>query len=163
MGPAVSKGQQATDLEYVSIAREEGAQVLVGGEAPKGTGYENGYFVQPTVLTGLRPDMRIAQEEVFGPVVGILEAGDLKEAIEIANNTVYGLSAAIVTNDLRKAIRFVEQSEAGMVKVNQTTVGASIQAPFGGFKQSGSGMFREMGKGAVEFFTKVKTVYIDGQ
>ena len=81
----------------------------------------------------------------------------------IANNTTYGLSAGIVTTDLRQAIRFAERSEAGMVKVNQGTVGASIQAPFGGFKNSGSGMFREMGKGAIEFFTKIKTVYIDGQ
>jgi aldehyde dehydrogenase (NAD+) len=107
--------------------------------------------------------MRIAQEEVFGPVVGVIEADGMEEAIALANDTIYGLSAGIVTNDLRQAIRFVERAEAGMVKVNQGTVGASIQAPFGGFKQSGSGMFREMGKGAIEFFTKVKTIYIDGQ
>ena len=90
-------------------------------------------------------------------------SGDLEEAFAIANNVSYGLTAGIVTNDLRKAIRFAERAEAGMVKVNQGTVGASIQAPFGGFKHSGSGMFREMGKGAVEFFTKIKTVYLDGQ
>lgn len=163
MGPAVSKSQRQTDLDYIAIARDEGAQVLVGGGAPEGSGYTRGFFVQPTVLSGVRPDMRIAQEEVFGPVVGVIEAGDMDEAFAIANNTSYGLSAGIVTTDLRKAIRFAENSEAGMVKVNQTTVGASIQAPFGGFKNSGSGMFREMGKGAVEFFTKIKTVYIDGQ
>lgn len=163
MGPAVSKGQRQTDLEYVTIARDEGAQVLVGGGAPEGSGYARGHFVLPTVLGGVRPDMRIAQEEVFGPVVGVIEAGDLEEAFAIANNTTYGLSAGIVTTDLRQAIRFAERSEAGMVKVNQGTVGASIQAPFGGFKNSGSGMFREMGKGAIEFFTKIKTVYIDGQ
>src|SRR5262245_32257651 len=163
MGPAVSKGQRQTDLEYIEIARGEGAQVLAGGGTPDGSQYRRGYFVQPTVLTNLRPDMRIAQEEVFGPVVGILEAGDLEEAFGIANNISYGLTAGIVTTDLRKAIRFAEQSEVGMVKVNQGTVGASIQAPFGGFKNSGSGMFREMGKGAIEFFTKIKTIYMDGQ
>lgn len=163
MGPAVSKGQRTTDLEYITIARDEGAELLAGGGAPEGAGYARGHFVQPTVLAGVRPEMRIAQEEVFGPVVGVLEAGDLDEAFAIANNTSYGLSAGIITTDLRRAIRFAERSEAGMVKVNQSTVGASIQAPFGGFKQSGSGMFREMGKGAVEFFTKIKTVYIDGQ
>jgi aldehyde dehydrogenase (NAD+) len=163
MGPAVSKGQRQTDLEYVEIARGEGAQVLAGGSAPQGGEYGRGHFVEPTVLANVRPDMRIAQEEVFGPVVGILEAGDLEEAFAIANNTSYGLSAGIVTNDLRKAIRFAERAEAGMVKVNQGTVGASIQAPFGGFKNSGSGMFREMGKGAIEFFTKIKTIYMDGQ
>ena len=138
-------------------------QVLAGGGPPDGSAFARGHFVQPTVLAKITPDMRIAQEEVFGPVVGLLEAGDLEEALAIANNTSYGLSAGIVTTDLRRAIRFAERAEAGMVKVNQGTVGASIQAPFGGFKNSGSGMFREMGKGAVEFFTKVKTVYIDGQ
>jgi aldehyde dehydrogenase (NAD+) len=163
MGPAVSKSQRQTDLEYVEIARGEGAQVLAGGSAPQGGAYQRGHFIQPTVLANVRPDMRIAQEEVFGPVIGVLEAGDLEEAFAIANNVSYGLSAAIVTNDLRKAIRFVEQAEAGMVKVNQWTTGASIQAPFGGFKHSGSGMFREMGKGAIEFYTKIKTVYLDGQ
>jgi len=107
--------------------------------------------------------MRIAQEEVFGPVVSVMAAGDLEEALALANNTEYGLSAAIVTNDIRKAIRFVERAEAGMVKVNQWTTGASIQAPFGGFKNSGSGMFREMGRHAIEFYTRIKTVYLDGQ
>ncbi|HJZ47021.1 MAG TPA: aldehyde dehydrogenase family protein [Roseiflexaceae bacterium] len=163
MGPAVSKGQRQTDLEYIEIARGEGAEVLAGGGMPDGSQFRRGYFVQPTVLTRLRPDMRIAQEEVFGPVVGILEAGDLEEAFSIANNVSYGLTAGVVTNDLRTAIRFAERAEAGMVKVNQGTVGASIQAPFGGFKHSGSGMFREMGKGAIEFFTKIKTIYMDGQ
>ena len=163
MGPAVSAGQRRTDLEYVEIARGEGAHVLAGGSTPGGAEHQRGHFVQPTVLGGVRPDMRIAQEEVFGPVVGVIEAADLDEAFAIANNVAYGLSAGIVTNDLRRAIRFAERAEAGMIKVNQGTVGASIQAPFGGFKQSGSGMFREMGNGAIEFFTKVKTIYIDGQ
>lgn len=163
MGPAVSAGQRRTDLEYVEIARGEGARVLAGGSTPSGAEHQRGHFVQPTVLGSVRPDMRIAQEEVFGPVVGVIEAADLDEAFAIANNVAYGLSAGIVTNDLRRAIRFAERAEAGMIKVNQGTVGASIQAPFGGFKQSGSGMFREMGNGAIEFFTKVKTIYIDGQ
>lgn len=162
MGPAVSASQRATDLEYIQIARDEGAQVLVGG-APDEAAYQRGHFVMPTVLANVRPGMRIAQEEVFGPVIGVIEAGDLEEAFTIANNVSYGLSASIITNDLRKAIRFVERAEAGMVKVNQWTTGASIQAPFGGFKHSGSGMFREMGKGAIDFYTRIKTVYLDGQ
>jgi aldehyde dehydrogenase (NAD+) len=163
MGPAVSAGQRKTDMEYIEIARSEGATVLAGGAPPEGSGYARGYFVQPTVITDVRPEMRIAQEEVFGPVIGVMGAGDLEEALALANNTEYGLSAAIVTNDIRKAIRFVERAEAGMVKVNQWTTGASIQAPFGGFKHSGSGMFREMGRHAVEFYTRIKTVYLDGQ
>lgn len=163
MGPASSAGQKKTDLEYVRIALDEGAVLLAGGGVPEGRGFELGHFVQPTVLGGVTSRMRIAQEEVFGPVISVLEAEDLEEAFALANDVEYGLSAAIVTQDMKKAIRFVERVEAGMVKVNQWTTGASIQAPFGGFKHSGSGMFREMGKGAVDFFTRTKTVYLDGQ
>jgi len=159
MGPAVSASQRDIDLAFVEIASEEGATVVAGGTAAEGYGY----FVKPTVITGVRRDMRIAQEEVFGPVIGIIEVGDMAEAIAVCNDVAYGLSATIVTNDVRNSIRFAEQAEAGMLKVNQPTAGVSIQAPFGGFKQSGSGMFREMGKGAVEFFTQQKTIYIDGQ
>jgi hypothetical protein len=159
MGPAVSASQRNTDLDYIQIASSEGAQIVAGGAAPEG----NGYFVRPTVLTHVRPDSRIAQEEVFGPVIGVIEADGLDEAFAISNNIPYGLSASLVSNDLRNAIRFAERAEAGMLKVNQPTAGVSIQAPFGGFKQSGSGMFREMGKGAIEFFSQEKAIYIDGQ
>lgn len=159
MGPAVSASQRDTDLAYVEIANEEGATVLTGGKAGEG----NGHFVTPTVIGNVRPDMRIAQEEVFGPVIGIIEATDLEEAFAIANNVPYGLSASLVTNNIRNAIRFAERAEAGMLKVNQPTAGVSIQAPFGGFKQSGSGMFREMGKGAIEFFSQEKAIYLDAQ
>lgn len=163
MGPAVSAAQRKTDLQYISLAQSEGATLLAGGGTPEGEALTRGHFVQPTVLGQVTPTMRIAQEEVFGPVIGILEASDLEEAIHIANDVEYGLSSAIITQDLRKAIRFVEKADAGMVKVNQWTTGASIQAPFGGFKHSGSGMFREMGKGAVDFYSKIKTVYLDAQ
>lgn len=163
MGPAVSHSQRKTDLDYVQVARDEGAQILAGGSTPDGEIYAQGHFVEPTVLANVRPEMRIAQEEVFGPVVSIIEVADLEEALKVANSVDYGLSGGIVTNDLRRAMRYIERAEVGMVKINQGTVGASIQAPFGGFKNSGSGMFREMGKGAIEFFTQVKTVYIDGQ
>jgi aldehyde dehydrogenase (NAD+) len=159
MGPAVSASQHKTDMDYIQIASSEGAQIVAGGSAPEG----NGYFVRPTVLTHVRPDSRIAQEEVFGPVIGVIEADGLDEAFAISNNIPYGLSASLVSNDLRNAIRFAERAEAGMLKVNQPTAGVSIQAPFGGFKQSGSGMFREMGKGAIEFFSQEKAIYIDGQ
>jgi len=159
MGPAVSASQRNTDLDYIQIASSEGAQIVAGGSSPEG----NGYFVRPTVLTHVRPDSRIAQEEVFGPVIGVIEADGLDEAFAISNNIPYGLSASLVSNDLRNAIRFAERAEAGMLKVNQPTAGVSIQAPFGGFKQSGSGMFREMGKGAIEFFSQEKAIYIDGQ
>lgn len=163
MGPAINESQRKTDLEYIEIARNEGAQVVYGGGIPEGDTYRRGFFVEPTILTDVRPDMRVAQEEVFGPVIGVMAADDLEEAIALANRTSYGLTAGIVTNDLRKAIRFVERAEAGVLKLNQPTTGLSLQAPFGGFKNSGSGMFREMGKGAIEFFTRTKTIYLDGQ
>jgi len=159
MGPAVSASQKNTDLEYVEIANEEGAQVIAGGVAASG----NGHFVRPTVLTGVHAQMRVAQEEVFGPVIAVMAAQDLTEAMAIANDVSFGLSATLVSNDMRQAIRFAEEAEAGMLKLNQPTAGVSIQAPFGGFKQSGSGMFREMGKGAIEFFSQEKTIYLDGQ
>jgi aldehyde dehydrogenase (NAD+) len=162
MGPAVSAAQRDKDLEYIQIARDEGAEVVWGGGVPEELEHR-GHFVQPAVLANVRPEMRIAQEEIFGPVIGIIPAGSLDEALAIANRIEYGLSSSIMTNDVRAAIRFIERAEAGMVKVNQPTIGAPVQAPFGGFKHSGSGMFREMGKGAVEFFSQVKTVWIDGQ
>lgn len=162
MGPAVSAEQRAKNLEYIEIARGEGAEVVWGGGVPDGA-EQRGHFFQPTVLANVRPDMRVAQEEIFGPVIGIIPAGDLEEALAIANGVEYGLSASIMTGDVRKAMRFIERAEAGMIKINQPTIGAPVQAPFGGFKSSGSGMFREMGKGAVEFFSQIKTVWIDGQ
>jgi aldehyde dehydrogenase (NAD+) len=162
MGPAVSASQRKTDLEYIAIARDEGAQLLAGGGVPEGDTFARGHFVLPTVLGGVQPTMRIAQEEVFGPVIALLAADDLEHAFDVANNIAYGLSAAVVTRDIGTALRFAERAEAGMLKVNQSTIGASIQAPFGGFKQSGSGMFREMGKTGVEFYTQIKTVYIQG-
>jgi acyl-CoA reductase-like NAD-dependent aldehyde dehydrogenase len=137
--------------------------VLAGGGTPADAALGRGHFVEPTVLTGVRPDMRVAQEEIFGPVIGVMEAADLEEAFRIANGIEYGLTASIVTNDLRAALRFAERAEAGTLKVNQPTAGLSVQAPFGGFKHSGSGMFREMGPGAVEFYSRIKTVYLDGQ
>ena len=158
MGPAVSAAQRDIDNDFVAIAADQGAQVSIGGNDVSA----QGYFVRPTVVTGVTAQMRIAQEEVFGPVIGIMQAGDMNEALALSNDVAYGLSATIVTNDLRQAIRFADQAEAGMLKVNQPTAGVSIQAPFGGFKNSGSGMFREMGKGAVEFFSQEKAIYIDG-
>ena len=159
MGPAVDENQFKSDLQYIEIGQKEGAKVLAGGSPAKaGT---PGYFVAPTVFADVTPDMRIAQEEIFGPVVGIIPAGDVDEAIEISNGIEYGLSAGLVTSNLRNSFRFVEGVEAGVVKINQQTTGSAVQAPFGGFKKSSTNTFREQGKTAVDFFSRWKTVYID--
>ena len=156
MGPAVSADQLATDLDYVQIGRDEGAELLAGG-ARAGDG---GHFVQPTVFDRVDAHSRLAQEEVFGPVVGIIRARDLDDALFKANAVGYGLAASVVTNDLRRALTFVDRIEAGVVKVNEPTTGLALQAPFGGFKQSSANTFKEQGPAALEFFTRTKTVYV---
>jgi aldehyde dehydrogenase (NAD+) len=160
MGPLVSADAEKTVLEYIEIGKTEGAKLIAGGGKLKGGDYDGGYFVSPTVFDGVRRDMRIAQEEIFGPVVGLIEARDFDDAVALANDTRFGLSASVVTRDLGLALRFVREIQAGIVHVNSQTAGAEPQVPFGGFKGSSSGT-REQGKAAREFFTQIKTVYLD--
>ena len=160
MGPLVSADAEKTVLEYIDVGKKEGARLVAGGGKLKGAEFERGFFVEPTVFDGVRPDMRIAQEEIFGPVVGVIEAGDYEEAVALANQTRFGLSASVVTRDLGLALRFIREIEAGIVHVNSQTAGAEPQVPFGGFKHSSSGS-REQGKAARDFFTQIKTVYLD--
>ncbi len=157
MGPAVSEDQLETDLRYIEIGKQEGAQLIAGGDVIEG---RKGYFIRPTLFTGVRPEMRIAQEEIFGPVIGVMVARDFDEAIAMANQVEYGLSASICTNDLRRAFQFAEQIEAGVVKINQPTTGLDLHVPFGGFKHSSSGTFKEQGRAALDFYTRVKTIYV---
>ncbi|MCX6018283.1 MAG: aldehyde dehydrogenase family protein [Chloroflexi bacterium] len=157
MGPAVSADQLQTDLEYVQVGRSEGARLLAGGESVSIGG---GHFVQPTVFADVEPGMRIAQEEVFGPVIGIIRARDLDDALAKANNIGFGLAASVVTNDLRRAMIFSQRIDAGVVKVNEPTTGLALQAPFGGFKGSSANTFKEQGGAAIEFYTRTKTVYV---
>jgi acyl-CoA reductase-like NAD-dependent aldehyde dehydrogenase len=159
MGPAVDESQFATDLEYIEVGQGEGAKVLAGGGQAE-TG-RSGHFVAPTVFGDVSKDMRIAQEEIFGPVIGVMPARDLDEAIDICNGIEFGLSAGIVTRDLRAALAFAERVESGVVKINQKTTGVAVQAPFGGLKRSSSNTFREQGRTAVDFYTRSKTVYLD--
>ena len=159
MGPAVDESQLRTDLEYIELGQTEGAKLLTGGEIVKGE--TPGHFVAPTLFADVTPGMRIAQEEIFGPVIGIMPVGGVDEAIDFANRIEFGLSAGLVTNNLRHALRFAERIEAGVVKINQTTGGVAVQAPFGGFKKSSSNTFREQGKTAIDFFSRTKSVYID--
>ncbi len=157
MGPAVSEDQLKTDLEYIEIGKREGARLIAGGGAIEG---KKGYFVQPTLFADVRPDMRIAQEEIFGPVIGIMTARDFDEAMAIANQVQYGLVASICTNDMKRAFQFAERIEAGVVKINQPTTGLELHVPFGGFKHSSSGTFKEQGRIALDFYTRLKTVYV---
>jgi aldehyde dehydrogenase (NAD+) len=156
MGPAVSEDQLQTDLEYINIGKGEGAKLLAGGGQANG----NGHYVQPTVFDHVEPKMRIAQEEIFGPVIGILRAKDFDDAIEKANAIGFGLSAGVVTNNLQRAFQFANRIEAGVVKINEPTTGLALQAPFGGFKHSSANTFKEQGQAAVEFYTRTKTVYV---
>lgn len=156
MGPAVDQGQMETDLNYVQIGQDEGAQLLAGG----GVARDGGFFVEPTVFDFVEPGMRIAQEEIFGPLIGIIRARDFEDALEKANGIGYGLAASIVTNDLQKAFAFANRVDAGVVKVNEPTTGLALQAPFGGFKHSSANTFKEQGQAAVEFYTRTKAIYV---
>ncbi|MBX3014280.1 MAG: aldehyde dehydrogenase family protein [Caldilineaceae bacterium] len=156
MGPAVSEDQLQTDLSYVKIGKDEGAKLLTGGDQAKA----GGYYVQPTVFDEVDIKMRIAQEEIFGPVISVIRAKNLDDAIEKANNIQFGLSAGIVTNDMQKAFTFANQIEAGVVKINEPTTGLALQAPFGGFKNSSANTFKEQGGAAIEFYTRTKTIYV---
>ncbi len=157
VGPLVDERQLQTVLNFVAAGIADGATLVCGGKRLSGGAYDHGYFVAPTVFSGAQPEMTIAQEEIFGPVVTVLAAEDFVDAVRLANNTRYGLSAGIVTKDLSKALRFVRGVEAGLVTVNLPTVGVEFQAPFGGMKASGTG-FKEQGRAALEFYTHTKTV-----
>lgn len=160
MGPLVSEERRQSVLRYIQVGQQEGARLLTGGEPISGGEYEHGFYVEPTVFADVEPGMRIAQEEIFGPVLGVIRARSLEEAISIANGVGYGLSASIATRDIRKALQFVRAIEAGVVHVNSETAGAEPHVPFGGMKGSSS-YSREQGRAAMEFFTQTKTVYLD--
>ena len=155
IGPLVSEPQRDRVLGYLDVARSEGHELLTGG----GPGEGSGWFVQPTVYDGVDPGSRIGREEIFGPVLGLMRADDLEQALAVANAVDFGLSASIFTRDLAAALHFAREAEVGVVHVNSETAGAEPQAPFGGMKGSSSHS-REQGKAAVEFFTETKTVYI---
>jgi len=157
MGPQVSQSELDSTLEYIDIAQDEGATLAAGGGTPDE--YDSGYFVEPTVFTDVSNDMRIAQEEVFGPVVAVIKVSDFDEGLAVANDVEYGLSASVVTDDHTEANRFIDEAEAGVVKVNEKTTGLELHVPFGGFKRSSSETWREQGDEGLEFYTIEKTVY----
>jgi acyl-CoA reductase-like NAD-dependent aldehyde dehydrogenase len=161
MGPAINRAQLETNLDYVEIAKSQGATLVCGGHALKDGELAHGHFMAPTVLSNVRPDQRIACEEVFGPVVAVVAVEHFEEAIQVANSVEAGLSASIVTRDLKRAMQYTDRIEAGVVKVNQISTGLALQAPFGGVKKSSTDTFREQGPQAIDFYTRVKTVYLD--
>ena len=161
MGPAVSESQLNGNLEWVKTAVKDGAQLLCGGNRITTGDFAHGWFMEPTVIGSVTPSMRIACEEVFGPVVVIIPAGNFDEALRIANGVDVGLSASLVTRDFKNALRYAEKIEAGVVKVNQISTGLALQAPFGGVKQSSTDSFKEQGVEALDFYTRTKTVYLD--
>ncbi|HAA95774.1 MAG TPA: aldehyde dehydrogenase family protein [Dehalococcoidia bacterium] len=160
VSPLSSKNQKDQVLEYIGIGTEEGANLAFGGRALSGGDYDEGYYVEPTIFTGVSPEMRIAKEEIFGPVLTVFKAKDLPEAIDISNSVEFGLSSSVYTKDITKAYEYINTVETGMVHVNAPTLGGEVHLPFGGLGASGVGA-REQGTSAVDFFTEVITVYID--
>ncbi len=160
MGPCINEGQRQTVLSYVEIGKKEGAKMETGGEQLSGGDYDKGFFVQPTVFSGVTQQMRIWREEIFGPVLGIATCDNFDQAIEMANDTPYGLSASIYTNDLRKAYTAMRDVYTGIFYVNAPTIGAETHLPFGGTKETGNG-HREASTAALDVFSEWKSVYVD--
>jgi len=160
MGPAINANQLKTDLNYVDIGKAEGARIKCGGNRLDQGDYQYGYFMEPTVFIDVDPKMRIAQEEIFGPVVSIIPCENLEDAIEIANGIEYGLSSALYTKDVNKAFTAMRDLYAGITYINAPTIGAEVHLPFGGVKSTGNG-HREGGIGAIDFYSEWKAVYID--
>lgn len=159
MGPSASENQLSTVLSYINKGIEEGATLLFGGERLTGNEYAKGYYVEPTVFDDVTSNMTIAQEEIFGPVLSLMKVDSLKEGLHLANDVEFGLSASIFTTNIQKMLAFINEMEAGLVRINAESAGVELQAPFGGMKQSSSHS-REQGQAAIEFFTSIKTVFV---
>ncbi|HEY8200378.1 MAG TPA: aldehyde dehydrogenase family protein [Actinomycetota bacterium] len=160
LAPVINERQKERVLGYIAVGKQEGARVLTGGEELTGGEYDDGNFIAPTVFEGMTPGMRIAQEEIFGPVTGVIAVPSLDEAIAAANSTQYGLSCAVYTRDIGATFRAIGELEFGVVYVNAPTIGAEIQLPFGGMKSTGNG-HREAGPQALDEFTEWKAVSVD--
>jgi aldehyde dehydrogenase (NAD+) len=160
MGPSISRGQLDTVKRYVTIGQQEGARLACGGHALTADSYRGGYFHEPTIFADVTPAMRIAQEEIFGPVVSVIRCRTLDEAIAIGNDVPYGLSASIYTQDINSAFRAMRDLYTGIFYVNAPTIGAEVHLPFGGTKNTGNG-HREAGTAALDVFSEWKSVYVD--
>jgi aldehyde dehydrogenase (NAD+) len=160
VGPLINQKALDKVTYYVGVGKAEGATCILGGERATGPGLDDGYFFQPTIFTDVTPEMRIAKEEIFGPVLSVLKVRSYDEAIAVANNVAYGLSSSIYTRDVATAFRALHDIEAGITYVNGPTIGAEAHMPFGGVKATGNG-HREGGWEVFDFYTETKTCYID--
>jgi len=159
LGPCVTEKQRDTVLSYIQQGQDEGAKLLCGGGTPKNPELQEGFYVLPTVFEGVTAQMSIFREEIFGPVLALMKVENFAEAIQVANDNDFGLSASIYTQNIGSMLSFIQDMDAGLVRINAETAGVELQAPFGGMKQSSSHS-REQGQAAIEFFTAIKTIYI---
>ena len=160
MGPSISERQLQKVMSYVEIGKQEGATIACGGRRLSDGAYANGFFHEPTIFTNVTPSMRIAREEIFGPVVSVLKCGSVDEAVAITNDVAYGLSASIYSQDINRAYRAMRDVYTGIFYVNAPTIGAEVHLPFGGTKATGNG-HREAGLAALDVFSEWKSIYID--
>jgi aldehyde dehydrogenase (NAD+) len=160
VGPLISDAARRRVHEYIQIGRAEGARLLCGGDYARDVDGGRGFFYKPTIFDNVKPGMRIEQEEIFGPVLSVVECATLDEAIQINNNTAYGLSSSIFTENVNAAFHAIRDLTTGIVYINHGTIGAEIQFPFGGTRGTGNGM-REAGQTALDTFTEWKSVYVD--
>jgi alpha-ketoglutaric semialdehyde dehydrogenase len=160
VGPVINRAALDKIHSYTEIGQDEGATLLTGGEVASGNGLENGFYYRPTVFGDVDPQMRIAQEEIFGPTTAVLKVRDVDEAIEVSNGIKYGLSSSIFTQDVNRAFRAMRDLKAGITYINAGTIGAEVHLPFGGVKDTGNG-HREAGQAALDFFTEWKSIYVD--
>jgi aldehyde dehydrogenase (NAD+) len=159
IGPAIDQAQLDTDLKYIDIGRKEAGDPVIGGKRLTGGAYDKGYFIEPTIFTNVTEQMTIAQEEIFGPVLAVMKAKDFEDAMRIANNIPFGLSASLQTTNVSRVFDYVYRMEAGLLTVNLPSAGVEYQLPFGGSKDSSFGP-KEQGPTALEFYTDYKTIYL---
>ena len=159
MGPLVNMCRVSAVHDYTRIGQSEGAQLVSGGSPLTSGEYSEGAFYQPTIFTEVRPEMRIAREEVFGPFISIIPVDSYEQAVQVANNTDYGLSTAVFTENSRLTFRAMRDIQSGLIYFNSGTTGSEIHLPFGGMKASGNG-HRELGSIAVDEFSETKTIYV---
>jgi len=160
VGPVINKAALDKIDSYTQIGKDEGATLLTGGEVASGNGLENGFYYRPTIFGDVDAQMRIAQEEIFGPTTAVIKVRDVDEAIEVSNGIKYGLSSSIFTQDVNRAFRAMRDLKAGITYINAGTIGAEVHLPFGGVKDTGNG-HREAGQAALDFFTEWKSIYVD--